>query len=67
MTRTLRALVLALTATLAAPAVARAEFKSWKDQVPPDIAGATQVQGEKVSGLKPLRGHLVALVFFATW
>lgn len=65
MRRTLAALALALT--VLTPSVARAEFKSWKDQVPPEITGASQVQGDKITTLKSLHGHLVAVVFFATW
>jgi len=61
----LAALVAAVT--LASPRAARADFKSWKGETPPEISSATQVQGDRVTDLKSLRGRLVALQFFATW
>ncbi|MBI3723437.1 hypothetical protein HY251_05725 [bacterium] len=60
-----RALV-ALALLLSLAPIALAKGKSWKGQVPPDIAGATHVSGDHASDLASLQGRVVALHFFST-
>ena len=56
---------LVAAALAAAPSVARADVPVGK--APPSLGNFDVAQGDPFTDLKDLKGHVVRLVFFATW